>query len=519
MNRPARNLVVATAAAFASLVATPSARALDRRTEAAARGAIKKAADRYLATDYPSAIALLDKAARACGATKCTPGTKAAVLRDLGTMQFRSGDKTAASKSFTDALALQPSLALNPDYDAADLRAAWDEAKGTGAAPAPEANAEEDFVHTPAPEQTTNTPLPVYVESPGSKFARVVVKYKGAHMNEWQSLELKRAGKGWGAVIPCGKVTAGTMRYWVEGFDANGEAAGTAGAPEHPFTVPIRDEISSEAPHLPNRPAPEQCEDDEGKRKGADEGEERHHTRTPEAEPSGEYSRLWIGVAGAVDFLSLPEGDDLCALTATGIPANQPGYYCTNPDGSDFPSRTNSAQASSLFRGQAGHLDGGLHAGDVRVFFAVDYAVSPEILLGARIGYIFNSYPGSAAVTDHRAFGSRAHVEARGTYVFGDEPLRVTGFAPTVFVGAGLSEFDGHAASIATMHTAAPVPASQPVNVWLTDGPWFLAVGPGVRYQFSPRAAFTAALRLNATFGGLGALITYGPEIGFQYGF
>ena len=57
------------------------------------------------------------------------------------------------------------------------------------------------------------------------------------------------------------------------------------------------------------------------------------------------------------------------------------------------------------------------------------------------------------------------------------------------------------------------------MNVWLTNGPWFLAVGGGARYQFSPRAAFNGALRVNGAFGGQGALFTFGPEISFQYGF
>jgi hypothetical protein len=519
MNRPARTLAVATAVMFAGAAATPSAWALDPRTEAAAKGAIKKAAQKYRANDYASALILLGRAAHACGASRCAEGTKAAVLRDLGAVQLRSGDKLAASKSFSDALALQPSLDVSPDYDAADVRAAWDEAKG-GAAPSGANAAGGDFVHTPAPEQATNTPLPVYVESPGSRFARVIVKYKGAHMKEWQRLELKQVGDGWGGVIPCDKVTLGAVRYWVEGLDANGEAVATAGDPEHPFTVPIRDEISGEAPHLPNRPAPQECEEDEGQRKDEEESAA-HPPAASEAEAPvhGEYSRWWIGVAGAVDLLSLPEGDDLCALTSTGAPQNASGYYCTNPNGSDFPSRTNPAQNASLIRGQAGHVDGGLQAGDVRVLLAVDYALTPEILVGARVGYLYNSYPGSAAVADHRAFGSKAHVEVRGTYVFGGEPLQRTGFAPTAFVGGGASEFDGHTTAIVAQQTAAPVPASQPVNVWLTNGPWFLSVGPGVRYQFSARAAFTAALRLNVAFGGLGALITYGPETGFQYGF
>ena len=57
------------------------------------------------------------------------------------------------------------------------------------------------------------------------------------------------------------------------------------------------------------------------------------------------------------------------------------------------------------------------------------------------------------------------------------------------------------------------------MNIWLTNGPWFLAVGGGARYQFSPRFAFNVAARLNVAFGGSGALVTYGPELALQYGF
>jgi hypothetical protein len=40
-----------------------------------------------------------------------------------------------------------------------------------------------------------------------------------------------------------------------------------------------------------------------------------------------------------------------------------------------------------------------------------------------------------------------------------------------------------------------------------------------VRYQFSLRAAFTGAARVNAVIGGNGLMMTYGPEVGVLYGF
>jgi len=223
------------------------------------------------------------------------------------------------------------------------------------------------------------------------------------------------------------------------------------------------------------------------------------------------YATWWVGIAGSAEFESLPSSQDVCVLTSSAMPANSNGYYCTNPNGTDFPSQVTGAQNASLLPGQAGAVTGGAHPGDVRGMFAVDYAVSPSFLVG-----VGNSYPGSAAIGDGHAFSSRLHLEARGTYLFGDAPLASTGFAPMAFVATGAAEFDGHTTTFVSMQNIA---GQEPVVAWKTGGPWFLALGGGLRYQFSRRAAFMAAVRANAAFGGVGVLVTYGPEITFQYGF
>ena len=84
-----------------------------------------------------------------------------------------------------------------------------------------------------------------------------------------------------------------------------------------------------------------------------------------------------------------------------------------------------------------------------------------------------------------------------------------------LFVGGGVSEFDGYLTGNVTINNAV---GAERVNIWVTDGPWFVTIGGGFRYQFSLRAAFTAAVRVNAAFLGNGLLPTAGPELGFQYG-
>ncbi len=383
------------------LLFAKSALAVEARVEAAAQSTLKRVVADYRAKHWVTAAARLEKAASACGSDSCLSGTKAALLRDLGTMQFRHGDTDAASKSFSEALALESDLTLNPRYQTPDLQAAWDEAT-------------------------------------------------------------KRAA-------------------------ADDTARLAAGAPPSPAP-----EATSSAPPTV-------------------EGE----TEAPTAKET-RYARFWVGFAGALDFMVFPSGSDLCKLTQQATtPENTVVTYCTNPDGTDFPTRGSTGQNNALVAGQASNVRGGLQVGDIRALVAFDYAFSPAILAGARVGYVMNAYPGHAAAADGRADGEHVHLELRGTYLFGDAPLATIGFAPMVFAGGGMSEFD---ASVTSTVAFQNVVGTQRVNVWMTDGPWFLMAGGGFRYQFSLRTAFTGAIRVNASFLGNGLLPTVGPEVGFQYG-
>jgi hypothetical protein len=101
--------------------------------------------------------------------------------------------------------------------------------------------------------------VPVYFVYTGEgKLQRVTLKYKGAEMEDWQALELKKVGKGWGGYIPCAAVTEGVLKYWIVGFDPNGGAVAMGGAAKRPYSVPIESgEVSPS--HLPDRPAPHKC--------------------------------------------------------------------------------------------------------------------------------------------------------------------------------------------------------------------------------------------------------------------
>jgi hypothetical protein len=529
MRRHPRKLAVSLALASICALAARTALAVDPRAEAAAQDAVDKAASDYQEKGYATAAARLETAARDCGTSGCSPALKAMVLRDLGTMQLLLGDKGAAYASFAGALALRPDLPLNAAYDSPELRRAWEGARGEAEAAAPAAPAEQpsgDFAHTPAAAQRVNTPLPLYAEYKGpAALARVVVKYRGTPSGEWRRIDLVRTGDGWSGSIPCGDVVAGTMRYWLQGLDQSGDPVASSGEPNQPYTVPIKPEISGDEPHLPGRPPPRSCA--AGGEAGAEgsEGSVRATAPAPSA-PAGVHSppRWWFGASFALDLLAMPSGTDLCKLNQNGKPANSSSAYCTDAfDGSDFPSRASPAENSSLVPGRAGTISGGLQSGDFRIMLSADYAIRPNLLVGARLGWAIGAYPGKFASTDNKAFGTDIHIEGRATYLFPATPLVLGELAPMAFVATGLSEFDG---SIKATATLAPAPSDTPksryVNIWVTDGPWFLALGGGARYEIptqGPPVALTAAVRMNLVVGGNGVLPTFGPELGAAVGF
>jgi hypothetical protein len=246
--------------------------------------------------------------------------------------------------------------------------------------------------------------------------------------------------------------------------------------------------------------------------------------------------------------MDLPSAGDVCALNpGTGRPSNGRDLYCTTLGGSDFPDRaaplenaglcTAAEVASGVCSVHAGgRSHPGLARGNLRLMGSFDYAVTANLLLGARIGASFFPYPGQAAVNDRRELGSRFYGEARGTWVFGANALGSPGIKPLVLVGVGAAEFAAHSPSSAALCPSAQSVASGKacqvplfsgaVNVWQTSGPGFGTLGVGLRWLATPSIALTVALRANLTFHGNGVapsfapfVPTFGPELAAQYGF
>ncbi len=229
---------------FLGAMAAPRpAYAVNPNLEAAAKKALKQAEGDYLATDYAAGAARLKKAAAACGANGCTPGTRAALVCDLATMLYRKGDKAGATKAWKIAVKISPDTMLNSAYEQPDVTAAFSAAT-IGPPPG-----QGDFTHTPPAEQKANTPLPLYFTGGAAEAEHVAVHYLPQGGASWKSVELAKQDAGWGGVVPCVDVTVGYFRYYVQGQNGRRVPVGGTGDTQHVFVVPIRDQISAEVAH------------------------------------------------------------------------------------------------------------------------------------------------------------------------------------------------------------------------------------------------------------------------------
>jgi hypothetical protein len=247
----------------------------------------------------------------------------------------------------------------------------------------------------------------------------------------------------------------------------------------------------------------------------------------PRDEPRDAPARFWVGFAGDFDLVQVQSATEVCRLNQAApgqmpvppTPINTAGYYCVDDGGNDFPLRYGDpagAMNASIQRNTSDRVAGGVAPGNIRAMVSFDFAATPNLLLGARLGYVANTYPGAAAKDEGKAFAA-LHAELRTTYVFGRAPLAEAGFAPYVMIAGGLAQWSAQVP--VTVITDGTVTSSVVnAHAWEISGPAFGSVGTGVRWAVTPRLALTLGPRLNVAFG-LTTLLSLGSELGIHFGF
>ncbi len=217
--------------------------------------------------------------------------------------------------------------------------------------------------------------------------------------------------------------------------------------------------------------------------------------------------------------MSLPQADNACLLNGSGTaPGNTAGYECVDPSTSaNFPGTGGKTVNNNILQGpnDGDSVGGGLLLSNIRLLASLDYALTTNILLGARLGYVLNTDPASAPGP---AFPP-IHIEARVTYLFGKDAI-LSPIAPLVLAAVGLSEFDANIGVEVALLGSKP----KNENAWLTAGPLFGAVGAGARFLVGKNIALSAVIKGQAALSGMGGsatspLLGFSPELGAQLGF
>jgi hypothetical protein len=235
----------------------------------------------------------------------------------------------------------------------------------------------------------------------------------------------------------------------------------------------------------------------------------------------GKFRRIWIGIAGSFEVVALPASDNVCLLDANASPVNTVGYQCLDPGTStNFPPIVNGKRNSMINANIQGPgpgnrvgdaVGGGFALANVRLTVSFDYALTMNILIGARAGYVLFTDP----ATSLGAAFAPIHLEARGTFLVGKDALTKS-IAPLFLVAAGAGEFDASIGVVVQMKDGSP----RNENAWITAGPIFAAAGAGLRFLIAPTVAATVAIKGQGAFGGsAGALFSVAPELGVQLGF
>jgi hypothetical protein len=550
-------------ALFAATAAAARPARADAKAEAAAKALEQKAMQEdYLNTDFDKAIDKLRQATAKCGSDKCSSIVRASIQVDIGVIQLAGKqNRDAAIGAFVDALKTDSNVKVEDDLRSKEIDSAFAEAKNkVGSAPKDSGPpAAGDFSIQPPPGQLVRTPLDIYFTYGGSEaLAKVVVKYKGFGMPEWKTLEAHAIDKGWGVEIPCVDVQQGDLQYYLQGFNANNDPIATGGDRNSPYKTAVSRDFAGEAPHFPGKDPPKQCADagdcppdfpgckkggggeDSSLKSEGDTCEEDSECKSgtcstdktcaaggeEETAPKGKRRKFWLGLAAQWDITVIPGANQVCLLygpnqppgnttNTSATPVNSSGYYCTDSGGNDFPSRSSATENGQINPNVDDKVQGGFAPANIRVLLTFDYAATANMLIGARLGYVANTYDGQAAKNEGKTSPlGPVHLEARTTFVLGHDPLANAGLAPYVMGALGASTWDGHV-SVTVVSNSGQVATEK---AWINSGPFFLSVGGGIRYAFTPRVALLVGPRLNVAFGSA-TLISISPELGLQYGF
>jgi hypothetical protein len=153
---------------------------------------------------------------------------------------------------------------------------------------------------------------------------------------------------------------------------------------------------------------------------------------------------------------------------------------------------------------RVGQVSSGAALATTRFLLSLDYAFAPNITAGLRVGFALGGGPPAGRIVEYNADDTVSsvieegtpflplHLEARGSYWFGNNPLARSGLRPYVHAGGGLAQVD------ADVNVSIEDEKIRSVDAWKKMGQAFITLGGGVVYAFTPTLG--AQLNLNCMF-------------------
>lgn len=499
-------------AALVTLGASPARG--EAKDDAALELAKKAIQTDYLATKFEDAEKKLQEAITLCGEKECSAKVKAQLHRDLAVVYIGGMNRVdEGKKAFAAALKLDPAVQLDAELTSPEMQAAFDEVKKGAVAPAPgpgpsepAASSEGDLVHTPPAEQAILTPLPLYAELPaGMSAVKVVLKYKVFGSSDWKVVQMKPVGQGYGLEIPCADIGSltGTVRYFIQAFDAENNPVSWSGTRDKPNSVAVKMERQGEPPHLPGQPPPAKCQDAGDcppefpgcKALGAErpcEGPECADTK-----PADTFKKNYVSLAVQQDLLFLNGGTNVCSAESE--------YQCFYPTGEFYE--------KIPYEKSGGGVGGGIGASTTRIMAGYDRVIW-HFTLGVRVGFAFGGGP--------QAPGGLAfvpvHAEGRAAYWFGSDPFASAGPRFYLTVGGGIAQADSKVSVVVYENEQDYVADNRlTLDAWRKAGTGFLAFGGGFLYAITPRTGPYAEARVIQLLGASNTGL--GLQLGYAFGF
>ena len=451
-------------------------------------------------------------------------------------------------------------------------------------------------------ELQTRRAIPISCDTPQPTAAKGVVFYKEFGGDDWKEVPMVKKGTSLQGTVPCeATALAGRVQVYVEGRDANGNVVDMLGTRAQPLEFTVLGATNQPPPAFPGMEAPPRCEEkadcppdfpgckgnagvkEWGDSCGANDECQTNYCASGSCEfcqtnadcpdkgtcndgfcsggsgggskggRSSPGRKIWVGGHLALD-VPVIGGENVCTRDSQ---ANE-GWNCFYPgpppwrasDPSAGTPGDNIQYPYNPHPNASGKVNSGLSLATIRALLSFDYALKPNISLGARAGFAFNGGPKAAG-----ASFIPVHAEGRVTYWFIPLSRVGRGIRPYVHLGGGLGQIDvkmrvkvldcnlaqyepsvGYAECVADLNydgvvdvpldpadvaldgTDAPanLPRELELDAYRRMGTLFVAPGFGMVYAISSRAGIQFNVDTKILFPTTG--FAFSPSLGFVFG-